>query len=89
MASFWDYVCRHANRADLIRLFDFCFAAVNRGFREAPYTRLNVACGADYDAGIMRRTAQSLQMGTVARVVLQGYRHSFGNVVKKTVVELA
>ncbi len=86
--SFWDYVSRHPDEENLQRLFDFCFAALNLGFREAPYTRLNVACGNDFDDEFMRRTSQSPQMGNVVRVVFQGYRYSSGNVVKKSVVEL-
>lgn len=89
LASFWDYVSRHTDAENLIRLFDFCFDAVNRGFREAPYVRLTVNAGDYFDSDEMRRTSQSSQMGKVVRVILQGYRYSDGNVIKKSVVELA
>lgn len=88
LSPFWDYVSRHADNENLSRLFDFCFEMVNRGFREPPYSRLNVAQGNYFDSDLMRRTSQSRQMGTVARVVLQGYQYSEGNVIKKSVVEL-
>ena len=89
LAPFWDYVSRHSDNEALNRLFDFCFEVVNRGFREPPYTRLDVAADNYFDSDFMRRTSQSRQQGRVARVILQGYTYSGGNVIKKSVVELA
>ena len=89
LAPFWDYVSRHPDNQNLIRLFDFCFDMVNRGFRESLYIRLDVKAGNYFDSDFMRRTSQSRQMGRVSRVILQGYSYSGGNVVKKSVVELA
>lgn len=88
LAPFWDYVSRRTDNDNLRRLFDFCFDVVNLGFREAPYVRLQVESGDFFDNDTMRRTSQSMQRGKVVRVVLQGYRYSSGNVVKKTIVEL-
>lgn len=88
LASFWDYVSRHPED-NLVRLFDFCFEMVNRGFREPPYARLDIEVDDYFDADLMRRTSQSRQMGKVSRVALQGYRYLQGSVVKKSVVELA
>lgn len=88
LAPFWDYVSRRTDNENLHRLFDFCFDVVNRGFREAPYVRLQVNSGDFFDSDIMRRTSQSMQRGKVVRVVLQGYHHNGGIVVKKTIVEL-
>lgn len=88
LAPFWDYVSRRTDNDNLRRLFDFCFDVVNLGFREAPYVRLQVDSGDFFDNDTMRRTSQSMQRGKVVRVVLQGYRYSGGNVVKKTIVEL-
>ncbi|MBQ3444753.1 MAG: hypothetical protein IJG33_16095 [Selenomonadaceae bacterium] len=88
LAPFWDYVSRRTDNDNLSHLFDFCFDVVNRGFREAPYVRLQVDSGDFFDNDTMRRTSQSMQRGKVVRVVLQGYRYSGGNVVKKTIVEL-
>lgn len=88
LSPFWDYVSRHADNENLSRLFDFCFEMVNRGFREPPYSRLNVEQGNYFDSDFMRRTSQSRQMGNVVRVVLQGYQYSEGNVIKKSVIEL-
>lgn len=89
LAPFWDYVSRHSDKENLVRLFNFCFETFNRGFREPPYTRLAVEPDNFFDADFMRRTSQSRQMGKVSRVVLQGYCYSGGNVVKKSIVELA
>ena len=89
LAPFWDYVSRHSDNEALNRLFDFCFEVVNRGFREPPYTRLDVAADNYFDSDFMRRTSQSRQQGRVARVILQGYSYSGGNVIRKSVVELA
>ncbi len=88
LAPFWDYVSRRTDNDNLSQLFDFCFDMVNLGFREAPYVRLHVDSGDFFDNDTMRRTSQSMQRGKVIRVVLQGYRYSSGNVVKKTIVEL-
>ena len=89
LPQFWDYVSRHVDDLRLAKLFDFCFAAVNRGFREPPYIRLNVDRGAYFDDETMRRTSRSRQSGRVNRVLLRGYRYSSGNVVRQSVVELA
>ncbi len=89
LPQFWDYVSRHVDDMRLAKLFDFCFAAVNRGFREPPYIRLNVERGAYFDDETMRRTSRSRQSGRVNRVLLRGYRYSSGNVVRQSVVELA
>ena len=88
LEPFWDYVSRHADNENLNCLFDFCFEMFNRGFREPPYIRLNVERGEFFDSDNMRRALQSRQMGNVIRVILQGYKYSAGNVVKKSVVEL-
>ena len=88
LAPFWDYVSRRTDNDKLSQLFDFCFDVVNHGFREAPYVRLQVESGDYFDLDFMRRTSQSRQMGKVARVALQGYSYSNGNVVKKSIVEL-
>ena len=88
LAPFWDYVSRRTDNDKLSHLFDFCFDVVNLGFREAPYVRLHVDSGDFFDNDTMRRTSQSMQRGKVVRVILQGYRYSGGNVVKKTIVEL-
>lgn len=89
LPQFWDYVSRHVDDLRLAKLFDFCFAAVNRGFREPPYIRLNVERGSFFDDETMRRTSRSRQSGRVNRVLLRGYRYSSGNVVRQSVVELA
>lgn len=89
LAQFWDYVSRHVDDTRLAELFDFCFAAFNRGFREPPYSRLVAERGTYFDDETMRRTSNSRQMGRVARVLLQGYRYSSGNVIRQSVVELA
>ncbi len=88
LADFWDYAARRPENETLRRLFDFCFAAVNRGFREPPFARLNVAPGNFFDDEFMRRTSQSRQLGKVFRVFLQGYRYSAGKIIKPTIVEL-
>ena len=88
LADFWDYAARRPENETLRRLFDFCFAAVNRGFREPPFARLNVAPGNFFDDELMRRTSQSRQLGKVFRVFLQGYRYSAGKIIKPTIVEL-
>ena len=89
LAQFWDYVSRHVDDTRLAELFDFCFAAFNRGFREPPYSRLVAERGSYFNDETMRRTTTSRQMGRVARVLLQGYRYSSGNVIRQSVVELA
>ena len=88
LAEFWDYAARRPENETLRRLFDFCFAAVNRGFREPPFARLNVAPGNFFDDELMRRTSQSRQLGKVFRVFLQGYRYAAGKIIKPTIVEL-
>ena len=88
LAPFWEYVSRRTDNDNLQQLFDFCFDVLNLGFREAPYVRLQVDSGDFFDGDIMRRTSQSLQRGKVVRMLLQGYRYSSGNVVKKSIVEL-
>lgn len=88
LAEFWDYVARRPENETLRRLFDFCFAAVNRGFREPPFARLNVEPGNFFDDEFMRRTSQSRQLGKVFRVFLQGYRYAAGKIIKPTIVEL-
>lgn len=89
LSQFWDYVSRHVEDSRLAELFDFCFEAFNRGFREPPYSRLVAESGHYFDDETMRRTSSSRQMGRVARVLLQGYRYSSGNVIRQSVVELA
>ena len=89
LPHFWDYVSRHTDDLRLGKLFDFCFVAVNRGFREPPYIRLKVERGNFFDDETMRRTSRSRQSGRVNRVLLRGYRYSSGNVVRQSVVELA
>lgn len=89
LPTFWDFVSRHVDNMRLAKLFDFCFAAVNRGFREPPYIRLNVERGSYFDDETMRRTSTSRQSGRVNRVLLRGYRYSNGNVIRKSVVELS
>lgn len=88
LADFWDYVARRPENETLRRLFDFCFAAVNRGFREPPFVRLNVERGNFFDDEFMRRTSQSRQLGKVSRVLLQGYRYVAGKIIKPSIVEL-
>ena len=89
LAPFWDYVSRRTDNAQLQQLFDFCFDALNRGFREPPFTRLSTAAGFDFDEDFMSKTSYSAQLGRVAKVFFQGYRYSAGAVVKKSIVELA
>lgn len=89
LSQFWDYVSRHVEDSRLAELFDFCFEAFNRGFREPPYSRLVVENGNYFDDETMRRTSKSRQIGRVARVFLNGYRYSSGNVIRQSVVELA
>ena len=89
LPTLWDYVSRHVDDMRLAKLFDFCFAAVNRGFREPPYIRLKTERGNFFDNETMRRTYRSRQNGRVVRVLLCGYRHSSGNVVRQSLVELA
>ncbi|MBR4383250.1 MAG: hypothetical protein IKP64_06805 [Selenomonadaceae bacterium] len=89
LAQFWDYVSCHVDDSRLAELFDFCFETFNRGFREPPYSRLVAERGSYFNDETMRRTTTSRQMGRVARVLLQGYRYSSGNVIRQSVVELA
>ena len=87
IASFWDYIARH-NDDVLKKIFDFAFDMHNKGFRDAPYTRLEISDGNYYDDELMRRTPSSPQMGRVNRVLFQGYKYSSGNVIKPSIVEL-
>ena len=89
LPQFWDYVSRHVDDTRFAELFDFCFTTLNRVFRKPPYSRLNVERGNYFDDETMRRNVKSRQSGRVARVFLQGYRYSSGNVIRKSVVELA
>ena len=91
LAQFWDYVSRHLDTPEseiLCRLFDFCFDTLNKGSREPIYSRLNVACGNNYDDDSMQRTQNSPQFGTVKKILLQGFKYRVGNTVKPSVVEL-
>ncbi len=85
--SLWDYIARH-NDETLQKIFDFAFEMYNKGFRDAPYTRLDISQGDYYDDEFMRRTPSSPQLGKVNRVLFQGYKYSTGNVIKPSIVEL-
>ena len=85
--SLWDYIARH-NDETLQKIFDFAFEMYNKGFRDAPYTRLEISQGDYYDDEFMRRTPSSPQLGKVNRVLFQGYKYSSGNVIKPSIVEL-
>ena len=85
--SLWDYIARH-NDETLQKIFDFAFEMYNKGFRDAPYTRLEISQSDYYDDEFMRRTPSSPQLGKVNRVLFQGYKYSSGNVIKPSIVEL-
>lgn len=85
--SLWDYIARH-NSAVLQKIFDFAFVMCNKGFRDAPYKRLDVSEGESYDDDFMRRTPYSPQIGRVSKVLFQGYQYSNGKVIKPSIVEL-
>ena len=85
--SLWDYIARH-NSDTLQKIFDYAFEMYNKGFRDAPYSRLTISQGDYYDDEFMNRTPSSPQMGNVSRVLFQGYKYSTGNVIKKSIVEL-
>ena len=86
--SFWDYIARH-NDEKLQKIFDFAFKMYNKGFRDAPYKRLEISQGERFDDEFMRRTPSSRQLGEVKRVLFQGYKYSNGNVIKPSIVELS
>ena len=85
--SLWDYTARH-NIDTLKKIFDFAFAMYNKGFKEPPYTRLEISPGHWYDDELMKLTPSSLQSGNVSQILFQGYRYGNGNVIKKSIVEL-
>lgn len=73
----------------LSKLFDFGFNAVNSGRREKIFTRLNVQVGDDFSNSTMRKTSDSPQLGTVKKILLDGYKYVRTNkIVKPSLVSL-
>lgn len=94
--SLFDYVATTLNRGNnpceieiLLKLFDFCFEAVNSGRREKIYSRLDVKAGDDFTSAEMRKTSSSSQSGSVKKILLVGYKFIRTNkVIKPSLVVL-
>ena len=70
-------------------LCDFGFNAVNSGRREKIFARLDVQVGDDFSSSTMRKTSDSPQLGTVKKILLDGYKYIRTNkVVKPSLVLL-
>ena len=96
LESLWDYVATAINSGSpqeelniLVELFEFAFAAVNAGRREAVYLRLEVQVDDDFDSSTMRKISSSAQSGRVKEFLLAGFKYRrTGAVIKPALVSI-